>query len=434
MNNNILKKMRNNSRGFFLFILLYRLSLDIVYYIGIVPYFAYQGFVMDFSIVRLAISYLVILIIFPLIQVSNSGMRPSNYIVLLFNYLYFLPGCTYYAFAGISNVYFVYFCLFWFLLMGMHYYIKKIKLIPFIKRGNVQWFNLCIAFTAVFVIYVTVFYNNFEIKFDLKNVYEIRSRVSSITLPTTISYLLNPAAIIIPIAIVRFLQKQKYVWVCLLIILQLALFAFGALKFVLFILVVSLLLYFFYDKKLKRILPLGFASLNLFGIFQTYIKGHESVIVDYIQRRVLFVPNMLSYEYFNFFSLNEIDYLRQSFLRHLGFSSPYTIPIPKVIGYTVFGTNTHANTGLIGDAVSNLGWLGVIVYPFLFVSFFYFFDLCTKSISEKIIIISAVILSIKFIGGTFFSILLSGGGFLLCVLLIIYPRDELDKSKKILWF
>lgn len=425
-------KIRNNSKKLMLFTIIYKASLDIVYAFGVTPFYDYKGFIMNFSLIKWVISSLFILLILPFIKLQNSRTRPSSYIVLILNYIYFIPGCTYYAFTGISDIYYVYYCLFWALLIIGYELISHIKVPSVPQKGNNVFFSVFIISVAIFAIFVTTYYNGFELKLDLKDVYEIRAKVAEIDMPTIVGYLVTPSSVIIPIGILKFLQKKNYILTAVLIVTQLAIFAFGAHKFVFFILVITLLVYMFYKNKYKRWIPVGLTLLNVLVVLETYITGKASYLCAIIQNRVLLIPNLLSYEYFKYFTLNEPDYLKQSFLRHFGFTSLYNTPIPKLIGYMLFSTNTNANTGLVGDSVSNFGWIGIIIYPLLYAVFFYVFDICTNNLSDKVVITAAVIIAIQLISGTFFSILLSGGVMLICFTLLIYPRGSNElKSKPI---
>lgn len=137
--------------------------------------------------------------------------------------------------------------------------------------------------------------------------------------------------------------------------MQIINFSINGLKSTLFITIFSVILYAIYNFKLiKNIIPI-ISLLGIVGIIETLIsKSH--IIIDYLIRRVMFIPNLLNYYYWDYFSVHRPDFFQQGFLRYLGFNSSYT-SIPKFIGYIYFGNpNNSANNGLFSDAMVNLGF------------------------------------------------------------------------------
>ena len=208
--------------------------------------------------------------------------------------------------------------------------IRIFKLRPTLTKNKAYFEGLLFAI-AIFAFIATGYYNGFQIKANLKNIYEIRADFATVKLPTIVSYLINPAAIIIPLGIIYFYQKHRYATMTLLIFIQLAIFAMGAHKFVFFLLLLTIISAIFYKEKYFNLVPTGLIGLNAIGIFESYFTNKPSMVINYIQRRVLFVPNFLSFKYFEFFSENPVDYFKQSFLRHFGEKSIYS-ESPKMIG------------------------------------------------------------------------------------------------------
>lgn len=407
-------------------IILYKLTLDLVYLMRIVPVYSYAGFTLNYSTTSIVISNMVFLIFLFTSDFSIANARPSKSIIIILFYLYVIPSFSFIAYSSNDMRYLFYFSVYWFFIIFFHRMTKRIN-IPKIKIRivNQQFvFELSIYFISVFALFATIYYNGFKIKIDLKDIYTIRSYFSTVERSTFVRYLIDPAAIVIPVGIVHFFQNRRYVVVSLLVLIQLAIYAMGAHKFVLFLLVLTLLASIFYKKKYFDMIPLGLVALNLIAFLEPYGTKKHSMIVDYIQRRVLFVPSFLSFKYYEFFTTHAIDYFKQSFLRHLGIRSAYSTTIPKVIGEVMLNESTHANTGLIGDAFQNLGVVGLVIFPLLLVGFLFFFDYCSRDIEPSIMFVTSVILAIKFISGTFTSILLSGGVLIVCIYLYLYPRNN----------
>jgi hypothetical protein len=101
------------------------------------------------------------------------------------------------------------------------------------------------------------------------------------------------------------------------------------------------------------------AALLLHGIGLS--DGPASLVV----RRTLFVPAQITSQYFEFFSENPKTYLSQSRLGSLlGEGNPYDAfeSIPYMMG-AIYADNpeNHRNTGYLGSAFMNFGWVGIAV-------------------------------------------------------------------------
>ena len=86
--------------------------------------------------------------------------------------------------------------------------------------------------------------------------------------------------------------------------------------------------------------------------------------------------------------------------------------------------NTAANNGFISDAYLNLGWIGIIIMPFIIIWSLKFLDACSDGLDIKIFILSAITMSFIFISSSFFIILLTHGFIAVCIVLYLLPRDK----------
>ena len=69
-------------------------------------------------------------------------------------------------------------------------------------------------------------------------------------------------------------------------------------------------------------------------------------------------------------------------MSRLGLTSPYSRPVSRVIG-DVYANGSNANTGLFGDAFSNLGNYSVVIYPVIFLIAMILLDVITNRVSKK---------------------------------------------------
>ena len=119
-----------NKRQFYygISVLLYKLSLDFLYVYAVNPIYSYQGFILNTRLYKYIIStFLVLLMINHILRLYNKG-KSSSLIILILNLIYFIPGCTLYAMAGIDDMYFAFFALYWIMIMLWQKYLPKITL------------------------------------------------------------------------------------------------------------------------------------------------------------------------------------------------------------------------------------------------------------------------------------------------------------------
>lgn len=397
--------------------LLYRLTLDFLYINAINPIFDYQHFVLNINSVLYSISFIwcFFILLFDL-RLYNSE-RPSAYIVWFIDLFYFIPLTSIIPLAGMSYSFFVYCFLFWlftvFFYNNLPHYTKKLNSGEFSVPRPV----LAVVIGIIVInLLVTIYYNGFTFKFNLEDVYDVRMSVREMHLPTIVGYLKPLASkfglILLCVSIIR----RDTIWIVALSIIQIMNFAFGALKGDLLILIIVYLVGFLYIPKMKKWIPFAFVLANIIAIIEYRVQGFSS-ICTVVQRRLLFMPPLLSSEYFDFFSAHEPLYLRDSIMRYLGFSSPYAMEIPRLIGYELYdSTDMNANTGILGDDFAQFRWLALLIYPFFRTKLMQLYDYTSNGINSKVLLFLGVSFSISFISGSLFSILLTGGFLAVCLL------------------
>jgi hypothetical protein len=136
---------------------------------------------------------------------------------------------------------------------------------------------------------------------------------------------------------------------------------------------------------------------------------------------------MLNAYYFDFFINNTPDYFRQSILKYIGIQSPYP-DIRHMIGSIYFSRpEMGANSGLISDAITNFGVIGIVIMPIMIAIALRFFDNCVKGLNKRFYVALCVLVSYYFISSFFFTILLTHGFLALCIVFYILPRDSKTK-------
>lgn len=404
-----------------LILILYKLSLDMLYLFTVTPFYKYTGMALHFSIIKYIISTIVLLLMVrPVINLYNKGTL-SSMVILLLNLLYFIPGCALYAFAGLSDLYFLFFTLYWMILMILEKYITIPEFSKLNYSSNKLIFYPTLIVITIGILFITGLYNRFNLHFALTDVYDLRYSQRKLNLPTIVNYFQPITATLIPIALVYCLIEKKHIWSFILILLQLLSFAFGGMKMTLFLLLAALLIYFFYENRKNHILTFAFISLNILALGEVLIRNF-SYVTGYVLNRTFFIPNLLSFQYFDYFSHHQLLYWRDSFLNRFGFSSPYPHQVPNLMAREYYADpNGFANNGICGDAYSNFGWISLIIFPFLIICFCKFIDACAKNADSRILLIAAAVFAMGFTNSSFFVLLLSNGFLFAIILMYILP-------------
>lgn len=416
-----------NSIILFIVLCLYRLCLDLQYCDIISFLYGYDGYTITIIDYKVGLSWLVtILLSIELVKLSRRQSMSSLFLIIL-GLLYFLPGFSLYAmFGNIPDSYFLYYIISCLGLYTVNRWFPYFKMsYPSMVRQK-QIFRYIVASVVVISILIMGIYNGFNIKISLSGIYELRDVQSNAHLPIFVNYFQPMSAMLVPICMIFFMLQKKWMIFIIMVVIQLMSFAFGGLKATFFAIIIAIAA-IFYPKGKRYLIIIAVLLFSLLGLLEFYIVK-TPFMTEFITRRISFIPNMLGYFYYDFFETHEFLYWRTSILRFLGFDNPYQMYIPRLIGEVYFGRKMGCNTGMFGEAFAHFGWFSVIIYPFLYITAFRFFDACTKGIDERITLTAVALLSISFIDGAFWGCMLTEGFILLCVCFYYMPRLNENSS------
>ena len=188
---------------------------------------------------------------------------------------------------------------------------------------------------TVTIIFVWGYYGHFRINFNLLNVYEYRREARTYSMPLMVNYVFSASKTLFPILVVYMLYERKWFWSILCVIAQLTSFFVDGSKSTFFFLILALLGYYLYNAHRSKYLIWGFVCINIATLIENSLVG-MSYVANMFIRRMLYVPSLLNYFYYDFFSSNEYDYFRQSFGDWFGLDSPYDISVSRLMGYKFF--------------------------------------------------------------------------------------------------
>ena len=416
----MIKKIDKGVLVFSMAYFLYRITLDYLYVYLISPVWEYNNFVLKINCSQYLLSYLWLIAIIVFDYKLYRDTRPSSLFYILLDWLYFIPLGSISPLANFPMTFFFFAFLYWVYSAILQTNVLHKSTEYYKPDEKVDYSSIALIIMSLVILLnfvITIYYNGLHIKFDLEDVYDLRQDMKDLNMPAIVGYIKPMATSVLMILLLASIIHKKFVLVIILSLLELVNFSFGALKSDLFILLIVYYAGFCYSSKhfiaiLHVIIAFNLITILEFLIFQT------SLLSSVIQRRLLFIPPLLSEEYYTYFSTHELYYLRASFLRWFGISNPYGVVPPNLIGSEYFGLeDMHANTGIIGDDYAQFGWLSLLMYPYFRFLFMKLFDFCSKGVSTKITFFVSFQLAYVFISTSFFAALLTCGSLMMCLVL-----------------
>lgn len=405
----------------------YMITFGFVYIFVISQYFSYVGYVLKIDFAKIVITFLVSLLLFLDTQKLLKKEEFSSTVLVLLDIGYAVPMMILYEFGGMQHLCFLFFIIYWFFLhIGVNLFFK-IKSCRYICIKEKK-FGLLVGIVVLLGIgiYISYKYNSFHTYLSLDNVYQIRAAYKEKEVSVLFGYIYSILSSVIPVCITICLCHKKYVLALVFSYIQINLYSIAAIKkYLLFLFLAWVIYYIFLENKNRYFILPCLSIMNVLAIMEYELFSGMPQIANYLQRRTFLLPVRLYTYYFDFFSTHIPDYFQQSFLRHFGFQSLYKMPIANIIGgiYEYEKSyETTASNGLCGDAIANLGWLAVLIYPLVLSFILNIFNYITEEINCSIKMIVGVIFFVFLTNGSLFSNLLSNGFGMIWVTLWIYSK------------
>lgn len=410
------------------FILLYRCALDVIYCSYVSKIFGYTGFRYAFSFSRLLISWIILLFFIPAIVKLTERSRFSDVITLFLIYLAYIPYTTMAGFFPYSYFFITANTIYWMILLFFVQNLPSTQQNYLIMTGNNDLVLTIIeAVFVIVILYISWQYTGFRFTINLANVYTFREEAKNSSIPILLRYLFAASKAVNPILLAYSLDRKKIANAVLIIMIQILSFSINGSKMVLFSTLLAVGLFFFYSESQLKKLPQYLTALCVSAALERELFK-SFFLISYV-RRVLFLPNLLNSYYYDFFTKNTPDFFRQSFLRFLGVDSPY-LDIDHMIGAIYFNKpEMGANNGLISDAITNMGYVGIVIMPIILPFFLRFLDSFSVGIKKRIYVSTAIMISFILISSFLSTALLTHGLLALGLVIAVIPREEETRLK-----
>ncbi|MBF7071676.1 O-antigen polymerase [Aliarcobacter butzleri] len=284
-------------------------------------------------------------------------------IFLMLYVFYILPNIVYYSFENLSLKFLIFILAPYIviLLLVKNFDLKidnKLKLNVDIKY--LIYFSIIFALVTLFHLIWTT---NGDFVLDFRKVYQFREKYD-ISNNGIWGYLNNWVKIFVLFLFAYALYTKRYFLAVFSILIMFSFYIFTGNKSTFVSLFIVLFFYILYKIKWNTSTILFF-FIFLFGSIVIFAKTTGEIwLISIAIRRALYVPAVLNFAYFEFFSKNEFIYWSNSILKYF-FEYPYDKNFPFLIGEYLKKPDTYANTGFIAVSFAHAGLWGIVFYTIL---------------------------------------------------------------------
>ena len=340
----------------------YRISLDISYVFVLFPNFEYAGFFYEFNILRLIETWIIYVFILQFAPIRVE--KPSDFYICYMLFFVLTPLIVFFCWSGASRYNF-------YTIFSIVPVIYLTKLLPQIKINTVNFsrylpIGLCILIIFVASIWMIVSGGIAKFNLDMDLVYQYRGDVDKVINVGFFSYINSWASnVAAPFLLAICLWYKKYLFAFLMILVHVFFYGVTSAKGIIFYPVLILFVRYAFSKNTKLyIIPLALFSISIFSLL-LYFWIDDLFIFSLLVRRNLFVPAYLSFIYLEFFQANQFIFWSQNFMSFL-IDYPYDSIAAEMISRYIGEPSGHANNSFIVIGFMHAGFLGILLYGFIF--------------------------------------------------------------------
>lgn len=412
-------------------VLLFRLLLDICFFVYLDVFHDYAGFEIHLSLSKYVVS--ILFTVFLLILVPKETSTVSEAVIQFFYLAVYVPFASYFSLTDSSYEWFCIFTGFWLvvcLLNKIDYQWREIRP-P--REYDPKLFVYTIAFLSLLVFGLIFTFSDVKFNFSLLDVYELREENPTGAVPLA-GYLINwTGKIFLPFLLIYSIVKSKHYFnVYSMVVMAAIILLFsvtGHKSYLMMIPAIIGTIWLFRTGKFFLNLLIVFCSLTFVGLLLLYFTDNQLFLSLFV-RRTLYVPAQLSFYYFDFFQGNPI-YLSNSIFSSI-FDYPYEVQPPRVIADVYYNRpEISANNGIISDGFANFGILGVAIWAFLFSFILKVMDWLSKD-KNPLIFWTLILLGLRvFIGGSLLTGVLTHGIIIMVLITFLYPPNRVSQQTKL---
>ncbi len=268
---------------------------------------------------------------------------------------------------------------------------------------------LAIAVCLMCVVYAYS-YNGLSISLDINSVYDVRAAFVGST-NTITSILFHFGGQVVTVGALYGLMKKKPIIIGLCFFAQLCIFSIARQKSDLLILLIVIAIWII---SLLKLFDFVKDHISFFLCLATVVSFLEFAILKsttlfgLFVRRMMYFPSLLNYYYYDYFSHHTLLLFSQDvFLINRLKIGIYDVPVITLINEAYFGGYVPSpNTGLFAEAFMHFGYLGVFLFPFIFIGLSKLFTSAISIFSKEVQFLVVVqffltLMNIPMTGGVF---------------------------------
>ena len=427
----------------FIVCILYKILIELSYIYGISVFLDYSGIEIQFSMLKYLFSWMAFVVItgWSIFGVKSDYIGNINIILLVFSYIPTMSLWGIKKGIGWSGILVIFF-YFIMMIIGCQLIQKILNVKKKNKNSDSIIFDdknkkhyVILLLISVIIFFIMLLFHQMVIpnrwSLALSDSLSARLEARTIVIPTVFRYIyMITATAIAPILFVYSMAMNKKL--CMLINLTTSYLAYLYNGMKTYILIYAFIIgIFILAKRKDSILDIiykiigGLSALWALGILTWKAIGNNFFLA-YLHR-MFTLPAEMHYYYYDFFSKNELIYLRDSVGRFWG-TSPYTPSASRVIGKIYYFSETNnATNGLFSDFFANFGFVGLIVYPIIIFGVFWLLGKQLEDYSNFSVLSITFILLIVLMNNTFFTWLLTGGYIFSLILIRVIRRVKIRK-------
>lgn len=405
---------------FYLWNLIYKITLEIVYYLYVSPNYSYSGLTWNPNSYKLVFSYLTF--IFLLFITPKDQKRPSNQLIQLFFLTTIVPLLSIYWQRGEEwNYIFLVSTCYFILSMLLRYFrpIGKKDVNKSKKMLNIA--DIIFGISIIILVVYTIGYGTIDKRaFDFEQIYQLRAETQYIGIW---GYLVNwLGKLLLPFCIVVYMNNKNKLMFIISCLLQIYFYLCTGHKTILFS--VFLIIGSYYLLKQNR-WKTGISKLyTIFILIDSiyYILTGNLIALAMIPIRLLNIPAMISFDHYNFFSVNPKLCFSEGIIGKIfKIDSPYQINSMLLVSRT----GANANTGYLANAYDNGGFFIMLIFTIVFAIILLYVDFISVNSKERYKYTALMVYPVIILNDTsLLTTLLTSGMGIIIILLYILRREE----------
>lgn len=348
----------------FISLLAYKIVLEISYFFFVSPRWAGVGLVWRPQFYCFLISYGLFIGLAVLLPKGNS--RPSHQLAQIFFVVTIIPILSLYWQAGLAREY----AIFVSICAGLIF-----AFLRFVRLPPVALLNFRLAVRVVDIVLVAVcssilYFFAVGLRVDprtlnFNTIYDLRAEIA---LSGFAGYMFNWANfLLIPFCTVSYMRQRRWFLFFSSIAAQLLIYTMTGHKTTLFSLgIIIAFSYLSSQVNWKIAVPNVHAALIMTSLLALFLT-HSVWPLAIVPVRLLHIPALISFQHYDFFSQNPRLHFSESMVgRVFGVQSPYAMKSTFLIAALNGSPGSQSNTGFLGDAYANGGFLIMLLFSTIY--------------------------------------------------------------------